>query len=252
MRDLMLHNLKNESGIKVKFSKNRYKFQMTTQKKIAKKTVFSLKDRMLNKTSEIYFDEFGNEIKQIHFSKDDEIISTTVKTYDKNGIITSMEITDKSQVKSKWEYENSYNQSQQLQKSIAKQPNTTTIQTYHYNVDNSYDVTTVTNNETISIKYYNSKNKLVKIINSINNNQNTLTYDSHNNITEHTEIRQGRPSRIITYKNEYNSKNQISAISSGNIITQFNYNENGDVIEEIHKTIKGVITMTIQYHYEYQ
>ncbi|MEO8237491.1 MAG: hypothetical protein ABI576_05230 [Flavobacterium sp.] len=222
------------------------------QKKIAKKTVLSLKDEVLKKTSEFHYDEFGNEIKQINFSSDDEIVSTIVKTYDKNRIMLSMEINETGQVKTKWEYENSFNESQHLQKSIARQLNATTIETYHYNMDNSYEVTTVTNDKTISIKQYSSNKELIKIINPINNSQTSLTYDSHHNLTEHKEMLLNRPNRIITYKNEYNSKNQLSSISSGNIITQFHYNENGDVTEEIHKTMNGVITLTVHYHYEYQ
>jgi hypothetical protein len=225
---------------------------METRKKIAKKIVFASKDGVLKKTSEIYYNESGKEIKQINFSADNEIVATVVKTYDENGNITSTEIVDESHVKSKWDYENSFNSSHQLQQTIARQPNITTIQNYHYNDDNSYEVTTITNNETISIKHYNSNHKPVKIINSINNSQAILTYDQHNNITEQIEIRPGKPSRIIAYKNEYNSKNKISSIISGNIITHFHYNENEDVTEEIHKTTEGVITMIIHYQYEYQ
>lgn len=225
---------------------------MTPQKKIAKKIIFSSKDGILNKTSEIYYDQLGNEIKQIHFSADNKIASTIVKTYDKNGIITSMEINDTSLVKSKWQYKNSFNALKQLQKSIATQPNTTIVQTYDYNEDSSYQVTTVTNDETISIKHYNPNKKLVKTINLINNSQTILAYDTHNNLTEHKEIRKDRPNRIITYTNEYNQKNKLTAIRSGNTITQFLYNENGDVTEEVHKKIDGTTTMTVHYQYEYQ
>lgn len=234
------------------FSKNTNEFQMTPQKKIAKKIILTSKNGILNKTAEIYYDQLGNEIKQIEFSADNKIASTIIKKYTKNGILISMEINDTSEVKSKWKYKNSFNASQQLQKSIATQPNTKKVQTYHYNEDSSYEVTTVTNDVTISIKHFNPNKKLVKIINLINNNQTILTYDTHNNLTEQKEIRIGRPNRIITYSNEYNQKNQLVTVRSGNIITQFFYNENGDITEEIHKKDDGTTTMTILYQYEYQ
>ena len=216
-------------------------------------TKASTKGKLFN-VSQIYYDSVGHEIKQINYTPDNKVSTIINKTFDKNGYILSMEVKDKSLLTSKkTTYTNSINKKGQLLTSITNSFDDKKVvsETYIYNTDQSYQVSTKEGEKTINIKLYNSHNKLIKLINLKSNTQIAFEYDKNNHIVKHKELRQGKPTRTITYKNEYDTKNRISSVETGNTIIQYEYDMQDNVKQEIHKNKQGIIALTLNYTYDY-
>lgn len=227
---------KKEMNVKVK----------TTKVSIEKGKIFNV--------SEIYYDSLGYEIKQINYTSDNKVSTIITKEYDKNGYLLSMENYNKSLLTSKkTTYQNIVNKKGQLLSSIvnSSDDNIKLFENYTYNDDQSYQIITKEEKEIITIKYYNSNSKLIKLINLKSNIQVIIKYDKNNGIVEQNEFRQGKPTKTIIYKNLYDEKNRIFSVETTNTILEYEYDIHNNVIKETHKNKNGIITLTKYFIYQY-
>ena len=203
--------------------------------------------------SEVYYDSLGNEIKQINYAQNSKVSTIITKEYDKTGHPLSVEILDKvSSITKKTIYKNFVNKNGQLLlRHINSSDDIKLIETYIYNKDQSFEIITKEEGEIITVKQYNSKNKLIKLINLKSNTKVVIAYDKNNSIVQQDELRQGKPTKTIIYKNLYDEKNRISTIETTSTIIEYEYDLNDNVVKEIHKNKSGIITLIKYFTYEY-
>ena len=197
----------------------------------------------------------GNPIEKSQYSRiDGSLVVHDKWTYDEHQNVikkTSQHFGKKTFSEESFSYE--YDNNGRKVGMIEINPNSNDLlkHIYVYHEDGTYTDTVKLNAQVMAIMRYNENNDPLNGVNYQRRSRINNEYDEHGKITrKYTTYTTKRKPTDRNYKNEYDSLGNLIRVTLGRKQREYEYNENGDMVEEGWLD-SGRLYRTIYYKYKY-